>query len=35
VEPIFLPRDGQFGTRAIGFFGAVIRSSSMPFIFPE
>jgi hypothetical protein len=35
VEPSFLPRDGQFGTRAIGFFGAVIRSSSMPFIFPE
>ena len=34
VEPIFL-RDGQFGSKAIGFFGCRIRSTAVPFIFPE
>lgn len=34
VEPSFLPR-GQFGTKANGFFSSVIRSTSIPFIFPE
>lgn len=34
VEPSFLPR-GQFGTKANGFFSSVIRSSYVPFTFPE
>ena len=34
VEPIFLT-DGQFGNQAIGYFGSVIRSEPVLFIFPE
>ena len=34
VEPIFL-RDGQFGSKAIGFFGCRVRSSGVAFVFPE
>ena len=34
VEPIFL-RDGQFGSKAIGFFGCSVRSSGVAFVFPE
>jgi len=34
VEPIFLT-DGQFGKQAIGYFGSIIRSAPVLFIFPE
>ena len=34
VEPVFL-RDGQFGSRAIGYFSAMIKSSPVSYIFPE
>lgn len=34
VEPVFL-KDGQFGKRAIGFFGNRVRSGFLPFVFPE
>lgn len=34
VEPVFL-REGQFGKKAIGFFGSRTRSEGMEFIFPE
>jgi Domain of unknown function (DUF4249) len=35
VEPVFLPQDGQFGKEASGFFSSVVRSTYVPFIFPE
>ena len=34
VEPIFL-KEGQFGSKAIGFFGSRTRSSGIDFVFPE
>ena len=34
VEPVFLT-DGQFGKKAIGYFGSIIRSQPVQFIFPE
>ncbi len=34
VEPVFL-RDGQFGSRAIGYFSAMIKSKPVAYIFPE
>ena len=34
VEPVFL-RDGQFGSRAIGYFSVMIKSNPSIFIFPE
>jgi hypothetical protein len=34
VEPSFL-REGQFGSKAIGFFGSMTRSKGVTFVFPE
>lgn len=34
VEPVFL-RDGQFGTKAIGYFSAMRKSNPVTFIYPE
>ena len=34
VEPVFLT-DGQFGKKAIGYFGSIVRSQPVLFIFPE
>ncbi|HEX7902463.1 MAG TPA: DUF4249 family protein [Chitinophagaceae bacterium] len=34
VEPVFL-RDGQFGSRAIGYFSAMIKSGPVTYIYPE
>lgn len=34
VEPVFL-RDGQFGSKAIGYFSAMVRSRPVAYIFPE
>jgi hypothetical protein len=34
VEPVFL-RDGQFGSKAIGYFSAMIKSNPVQYIFPE
>ena len=34
VEPVFLI-NGQFGDKAIGFFGSRVRSKSIAFVFPE
>jgi hypothetical protein len=34
VEPVFL-RDGQFGSRAIGYFSAMVKSNPVAYIFPE
>lgn len=34
VEPVFL-KDGQFGSRAIGYFSAKTSSSPVKFVFPE
>ncbi len=34
VEPVFLT-DGQFGKKAIGYFGSIVRSAPVQFIFPE
>lgn len=34
VEPVFI-KDGQFGKKAIGFFGSVIHSAPVYFEFPE
>ena len=34
VEPVFL-RDGQFGSRAIGYFSVMVKSNSVGYIFPE
>lgn len=34
VEPIFV-KSGQFGEAAIGYFGALVRSSPVKFVFPE
>ena len=34
VEPVFL-RDGQFGDKAFGFFGALTRSEGVSFTYPE
>lgn len=34
VEPVFLT-DGQFGSKAIGFFGSMKRSATVDFTFPE
>lgn len=34
VEPVFL-RDGQFGSSAIGYFSAMVRSNPVNFIYPE
>ena len=34
VEPIFL-RDGQFGSKAIGYFSAMVKSRPALYIFPE
>ena len=34
VEPIFL-KEGQFGSKAIGFFGCRTRSNGVGFVFPE
>jgi hypothetical protein len=34
VEPVFL-RDGQFGSKAIGYFSAMIKSNPVTYIFPE
>ena len=34
VEPVFV-KSGQFGDAAIGYFGALMRSQSVRFVFPE
>lgn len=34
VEPVFL-QQGQFGSNAIGYFGSIVRSDSVLFVFPE
>jgi hypothetical protein len=34
VEPVFLT-NGQFGSKALGYFGCIVRSSPMTFIFSE
>lgn len=34
VEPLFLI-DGQFGKKAVGYFGSIVKSQSVEFIFPE
>lgn len=34
VEPVFLT-DGQFGKRAAGYFGAIVKSEPVTFVFPE
>lgn len=34
VEPIFLT-DGQFGKKAVGYFGSIVRSDPVRFVFPE
>lgn len=34
VEPVYL-KDGQFGHDAVGFFGSIIKSDSVRFVFPE
>ncbi len=34
VKPVFI-MDGQFGNKAIGFFGSVIHSAPVYFEFPE
>lgn len=34
VEPVFL-RDGQFGSKAIGYFSAMIKSNPVIYIYPE
>lgn len=34
VEPVFL-EDGQFGKKAIGYFGSIVRSLPVSFVFPE
>lgn len=34
VEPVFL-RDGQFGSKAIGYFSAMIKSNAVLYTFPE
>lgn len=34
VEPVFL-RDGQFGSKAIGYFSAMVKSNSVVYIYPE
>ncbi len=34
VEPVFL-RDGQFGSKAIGYFSAMVKSNSVAYVFPE
>jgi hypothetical protein len=34
VEPVFL-REGQFGSKAMGYFSAMIKSAPVPFIYPE
>lgn len=34
VEPVFL-REGQFGSRAIGYFSAMIKSNPVNYTFPE
>jgi hypothetical protein len=34
VEPVFL-RDGQFGSKAVGYFSSMVKSNGVLFIFPE
>lgn len=34
IEPVFL-RDGQFGSKAIGYFSAMVKSNAAAFIYPE
>jgi hypothetical protein len=34
VEPVFL-RQGQFGSKAIGYFSAMVKSSPVAFVYPE
>lgn len=34
IEPVFL-RDGQFGSKAIGYFSAMIKSNPVLFVYPE
>jgi hypothetical protein len=34
VEPVFL-RDGQFGSKAIGYFSAMLKSNPAAYLFPE
>jgi hypothetical protein len=34
VEPVFL-RDGQFGSKVIGYFSAMIKSNPVAYVFPE
>ncbi len=34
VEPVFL-RDGQFGSKAIGYFSAMIKSNPVVYVYPE
>lgn len=34
VEPVFL-RDGQFGSKAIGYFSAMVKSNPVVYIYPE
>lgn len=34
VEPLFL-RDGQFGSRAIGYFSAMVKSNPVMYVYPE
>ncbi|HEY6063750.1 MAG TPA: DUF4249 family protein [Chitinophagaceae bacterium] len=34
VEPVFL-RDGQFGSKVIGYFSAMVKSNPVAYIFPE
>jgi hypothetical protein len=34
VEPVFL-KPGQFGSKAIGYFSAMVKSNAVSFTFPE
>jgi hypothetical protein len=34
VEPVFL-REGQFGSKAIGYFSAMVKSNPMQYLYPE
>lgn len=34
VEPVFL-RDGQFGSKAVGYFSAMVKSTAVVFVYPE
>lgn len=34
VEPVFL-RDGQFGSKAVGYFSAMVKSDPVTYVYPE